>query len=110
MNAKMTFTSKTHDHFTTEIFEAARMPGAKRLTVSEDFVTGFYGFGVAITPSSCYELSMMDKDERAALLRHVYGKDGLGLSVGRICVGSSDYSPELSSYDEVENDLSLENF
>ena len=110
MNGKITFTSKTHDHFTTEIFESAVMPGAKRLTVSEDFVSGFYGFGVAITPSSCYELSLMDKDERAALLRHIYGKEGLGLSVGRICVGSSDYSPELYSYDEVENDLALEHF
>lgn len=34
----------------------------------------------------------------------------MGLSVGRISVGSSDYSAELYSYDDVPNDLELKHF
>jgi glucosylceramidase len=71
---------------------------------------GFIGLGVAITGSSCYNLWQMDKDGRHALLQSIYGKDGLGLSIGRLTVGSSDYSAELYSYDDVEGDVELKHF
>ena len=52
----------------------------------------------------------MEPAEREKLLRHLYSKEGLGLSVGRVCIGSSDYSPELYSYDDVDGDVALEHF
>ncbi len=68
------------------------------------------GFGVALTGSSCYELSLMDPAERKKLLTHVYGKDGLNLSVARLAIGSCDYSAEVYTYDDVPGDVELKHF
>lgn len=79
-------------------------------TSDEPLKDSFQGFGVAITGSSCYELNTMPKQLRADFLNDIYGKNGLNLSVGRLTVGSSDYSAELYSYDDVENDTELKHF
>lgn len=110
MPSKIKFTDKNHSFSEREIFVSQYVPGAVTLRISDNSYSGFLGFGVAITPSSCYELSLMDPLERKELLRHIYSKDGIGLSVGRICVGSSDYSPEIYSYDDYPFDTALEHF
>lgn len=110
MNGKMIFTDQTHDRAEREVFPSPYVPAAQCLTASDSYVDGFLGFGVAITPASCYVLSKMDADERKALLTHIYGKEGLGLSTGRICIASTDYAPELYSYDDVEGDVTLAHF
>jgi len=94
-----------------EIFKSPIMSGADILKTSESPVNNsFLGIGVAITGSSCYVLSKMDADKRHSLLEHIYGKDGLNLAVARLSIGSSDYSAELYSYDDVPFDTSLEHF
>lgn len=110
MSSKFIFTNKDHSLSEREIFNSRYVPGAEKLLVSDNSNGGFIGFGVAITPSSCYELSLMDSSERKEFLRQIYSKGGLGLSVGRICIGSSDYSPEIYSYDDHPFDTSLEHF
>ena len=70
----------------------------------------FIGFGVAITGSSCYNLSLMKSVERHKLLKNLYSKDGLNFQIGRLSIGSSDYSAELYTYDDVDGDTSLEHF
>ena len=110
MNGKITFTCKDHFKSVNRIFPTLPMNGATRLHVSDKYTTGFYGFGLALTPSTCYELSLMEASERKEFLRHIYSKDGLGLSVGRICIGSCDYSPEIYSYDDVAFDTELKHF
>ena len=92
------------------VFPAAPMAGAMTLTAGSAVSADFIGFGVAITGSSCYLLAQMEPDERRALLEQIYGKEGLGLSVARLTVGASDYSAELYSYDDVENDVELKHF
>ncbi len=72
--------------------------------------SGFLGFGVALTGSSCYNLAKMEKQDRRALLESIYGKGGLGLSVARLTIGASDYSAELYTYDDVDGDETLEHF
>lgn len=52
----------------------------------------------------------MPAEARTAVLKSIYTKEGLGLSVERLSVGSSDYSAELYSYDNVDGDVSLEHF
>lgn len=105
------FTDKDHNESVREVFPGVRMPGAIDVSVGkEPSVKGFYGFGAAITGSSCYLLSQMDKTARRALLERVYGKDGIGLSVGRLTVGSSDYSAEIYSYDDHPFDTDLSHF
>lgn len=58
------------------------------------------GFGGAFTGASCYLLSRMDANARRQLLQELIGPGGLGLSVGRTCIGSSDYSLSAYSYDD----------
>ena len=110
MQAKVIYTCREHERSCERVFSTMPRQGAVHLEVSSEFTTDFYGFGLGITPSSCYELSIMEASERKKLLQHLYGKDGLGLSVGRICIGSCDYSPEMYSYDDVDGDLTLEHF
>ncbi len=58
------------------------------------------GFGGAFTDSSCYLFSRMQPAARQALLLDLFGPNGLGLTVGRTCIGSSDYSRSAYSYDD----------
>ena len=69
------------------------------------------GFGGAFTDASCYLLHQMAPDARQALLSDLYGPTGLRLSVGRTCIGASDFSTKLYSYDDTpEPDPELKQF
>jgi glucosylceramidase len=69
------------------------------------------GFGGAFTDASCYLMSRMSKDARHALLSDLYGPSGLRLSVGRTCIGTSDFSTKMYSYDDTpEPDPELKHF
>ncbi|MBE5732967.1 MAG: hypothetical protein E7353_08060 [Clostridiales bacterium] len=104
-------TDENHEKFEQEVFTAPNLNGANTLKIgSEAVCKDFMGFGVAITGSSCYNLSIMDKEKRDELINKVYSKDGLNLSVARLSIGSSDYSAELYSYDDVPFDEKLEHF
>src|SRR5258708_34674621 len=58
------------------------------------------GFGAAFSGASCYLLSVLDEQERSALLNDLLGPNGLRLSVGRTCIGASDYSRFAYTLDE----------
>jgi glucosylceramidase len=58
------------------------------------------GFGGAFTDASCYLMSRMSPDARHALLSDLYGPSGLRLSMGRTCIGTSDFSTKMYSYDD----------
>jgi glucosylceramidase len=58
------------------------------------------GFGGAFTDASCYLMSRMSPDARHALLSDLYGPSGLRLSIGRTCIGTSDFSTKMYSYDD----------
>ena len=105
------FTNAAGQMQSRAVFTADTIPGSITAYPAQTPSTqGFYGFGVAITPSSCYLLAQMEPAKRTAFLQHIYGKDGLNLSVGRLCVGSSDYSAELYTYDDVPFDTELKHF
>ncbi len=110
MSAIHLFTDKEHTLAHATLATGLCVPGAQQLEVRPDAHTGFMGFGVAITPASCYELSQLPPTERKALLQKLYGKEGLGLSVARLCIGSSDYAPALYSYDDEAFDVELTHF
>lgn len=103
-------TDRDHSLSEFEIFPAEKMARADRLLIGDKPRTGFLGFGAALTPSSCYNLNLMEKGEREKLLKHLYSPEGLNLSVARLCIGSSDYSPELYSYDDTPFDTELRDF
>ncbi len=58
------------------------------------------GFGAAFTDASCYLFQRMNPGAREALLAELFGPTGLRLSVGRTCIGASDYSTSAYSFDD----------
>jgi glucosylceramidase len=69
------------------------------------------GFGAAFTDASCYLLSELASEKRQALLADLLGPNGLRLSVGRTCIGASDYARYPYSYDDsTDPDPDLQKF
>ena len=68
------------------------------------------GFGGAFTDAACYTFNRLAPAEREKLFHEFFHPSEMGLSVGRICVGSSDYSTKLYSYDDGEADPDLARF
>jgi glucosylceramidase len=68
------------------------------------------GFGAAFTDASCYTFSRLSGDARGQLFRELFHPSQLGLNVCRTCIGASDYSTELYSFDEGEPDPELRRF
>jgi glucosylceramidase len=68
------------------------------------------GFGAALTDASCFLLSGMPAATRHAFLTDVYSPSGLNLNIGRCCIGASDYSRSVYSYDDVADDMNLDHF
>lgn len=112
MKAYMYQTNEKHIMAKKRLFtNAQKNDWISTVVVEKEPVTdGFNGFGVAITGSSCYELSTMPKEQRDAFLSDIYGKDGLNLSVARVSIGSSDYSTAVYSYCDTPGDTELKTF
>ena len=78
-------------------------PGAKRQEM--------LGFGAAMTDASCYVLSRIPDAERQAVMHEMFAPEEMALNVCRTCIGSSDYSRTLYSFDESsEPDPELKKF
>jgi len=104
------YTDSTHSLAKREVFPSVFMNNAITLTVGDEISEGFLGYGVAVTGSSCYQLSLMSEEDRKKTIEYLYSKENVGLSVMRLCIGACDYSAELYSYDDVEDDTALEHF
>ena len=68
------------------------------------------GFGAAFTDASCYVFSQLPNEQREQLFHELFHPSELGLSVCRTCIGASDYSTEVYSFDEGEPDPDLKRF
>ncbi len=68
------------------------------------------GFGAALTEASCFLLCGMPAAARRAFLAETYSPQGLNLSIGRSCIGASDYSRSIYCYDNVPDDMNLDHF
>ena len=92
---------------------AKAVAGAPGATIEIDCTRQYQpilGFGVALTDASCFLLSGLPAAERHAFLTDVYSPSGLNLNLGRCCIGSSDYSRSVYSYDDVADDMNLDHF
>ena len=58
------------------------------------------GFGAAMTDATCYVLSQLTQSEREAVLNDVFSPSEMGMNVCRTCIGASDYSRTVYSFDE----------
>ncbi|MDP9160842.1 MAG: glycosyl hydrolase [Acidobacteriota bacterium] len=68
------------------------------------------GFGGAFTDATCYMFNQLSPAARDQLFHELFHPSEMGLSIGRVCVGSSDYSTKLYSYDDGEADPDLKRF
>ena len=68
------------------------------------------GFGGAFTDAACFMMNRLSVDSRAKLLHEMFHPAQMGLSVCRTCMGASDYSTEVFSYDDGEPDPELARF
>jgi len=69
------------------------------------------GFGAAMTDASCYVLSRLTEAERKPLIEEFFAPSEMALNVCRTCIGASDYSRTVYSFDEsVEPDPELKKF
>ncbi len=68
------------------------------------------GIGGAFTDGACYTFHRLPDGARAELFHEMFHPSEMGLSAGRICIGSSDYSTEVYSYDEGAPDPDLARF
>ena len=68
------------------------------------------GFGGAFTDAACYTMNRLDPSARTELFHKMFHPSALGLNVCRTCIGASDYSTEVFSYDEGEPDPDLKRF
>jgi Glycosyl hydrolase family 30 TIM-barrel domain len=68
------------------------------------------GFGAALTDAACYLLDKLPASRRKEFLHEIFNPAAMGLNTCRVCIGASDYSTELYSYDEGSPDPTLERF
>jgi glucosylceramidase len=68
------------------------------------------GFGGAFTDAACYTFNRLDPGAREKIFRELFHPSEMGLSVCRTCIGSSDYSTKVYSYDDGDADPDLTRF
>lgn len=70
----------------------------------------FLGLGVSFAEASAYLLANQTEAKRREIMELLWTDRGAGLSIGRIHIGSSDYSMHFYSYDDVPGDDALAHF
>jgi glucosylceramidase len=58
------------------------------------------GFGGALTDATCYVLSQLSESDRQSVLHDLFAPGEMALNVCRTCIGSSDYSRSVYTFDE----------
>lgn len=82
-------------------WQAGAVHGAEDIAVDvEKKKQEVLGFGGAFTDAATYMFNQLAPDARAELFHELFHPSEMGLSVGRSCIGSSDYSTTAYSYDD----------
>ena len=68
------------------------------------------GFGGAFTEASALNYMSLSDSGRSAVMELLFGKDGLGYSLGRVHMNSCDFSVKSYNFDDVDGDFDLEFF
>ena len=68
------------------------------------------GFGAAFTDAACFTFNRLPRPAREELFHDLFHPSEVGLNVCRTCIGASDYSTEVFSYDEGAPDPEMKRF
>jgi glucosylceramidase len=85
-------------------------PGPRIVLYPERKFQEILGFGAALTDAACHVFSGLPQDSRAALFHTLFHPSELSLNVCRTCIGSSDCSTKVYSYNDGECDPDLGRF
>ena len=111
---RMWSTSGDQHHAATNapVWKSSGMAAGSAIVVNGDEARQeMLGFGAAMTDASCYVLSQMKEEERGAVMHDLFSPQEMALNVCRTCIGASDYSRTLYSFDESsEPDPELKKF
>ena len=90
----------------------AQSAGANTVTINpSQQYQEVVGFGGAFTDATCFTLNRLDTSVRSELFREWFDPKEMGLSIGRVCIGASDYSVKAYSYaDSPQPDPELKSF
>lgn len=88
---------------------AARAENAIRIDPGKKYQE-LLGFGAAFTDAACYMFSQLSPAARESVFHELFHPSEMNLNVCRTCMGSSDYSTEMFSYDEGEPDPEMQRF
>lgn len=89
---------------------SSAVPGSEQLHLDPTIRYQMLGFGGAFTDAACYTFNRLSASAREQLFHEMFDSSQMGLSVGRVCVGSCDYSNKLYSFDEGQTDTELTRF
>jgi glucosylceramidase len=90
---------------------AGRAAGADVEVDTETRGQTLEGYGGAFNEKGWAALSVLDADARGKVLTDIFGSGpGLGLNVGRVPVGASDYAMDRYSHDETLGDYAMTKF
>ena len=96
----LTSADRSHSFEKSEInfIQSSTSTATTTITLNpEQMFQTMYGFGAAITGSSCYNLLKMSKEDRTKFLKATFSPtEGMGYSYIRVAIGCSDFS--LSEY------------
>ena len=112
IHAFVTDPKRRHESLPLIGWSSTSKSGDKEEIIVDDSVRHqpLLGFGAAFTDASCFLLSTMPPQTRQKVMNDFFSPAELNLSVGRCCVGASDYSRDVYSYDDVPGDVALEHF
>ena len=68
------------------------------------------GFGGAFTDAATINIKSLSKGAQQNLVKSYFSDNGIGYTIGRIPMASCDFSESVYSYDDVDDDLDLNNF
>ncbi len=92
-------------------WKTSNLAGANRILV--DPARKFQqilGFGVAFTDAACYNVNKLSAPAREQLFHELFHPSQMALNVCRSCIGASDYSRKIYSYDDGRRDPDLKRF
>ncbi len=68
------------------------------------------GFGAAFTDAACFTFNRLDSAAREQLFHKLFSPSEMNFSVCRTCIGASDYSASVYSFDDGPPDPDLQRF
>jgi len=68
------------------------------------------GFGGAFTEAAALNFNSLSQQGQDAVIELLFGKSGLGYTLGRTHINSCDFSVESYSHDDTDNDFTLDDF